>query len=1469
VVRVRIDANPAAGVFQFGSGYIISPGLVLTAGHVLSLNRDLPPVRGARCEVLAGLGPWEAGEVVWASSQDRDMALVRVPGIGGNVTPTRFGVLVGTRWLEWRAVGFPAASLTDCGRDKEDAKGEVSPVTQAESGQLGLTIGSREAKSFSPDRTGWAGMSGASVFCGELLVGVITRDSGSYDRSLIATRVDTIARDPALTAILGGELRLEPVTGGLGADIRGCRRRRRFDGLLREEAANFGGRGAALVALRAFLASPGDRGLVVEAPAGYGKTALLANLVGSHRFEHAYHFFLSDDVETVTERGFLANLVEQLAALAGADSDTRFDDIAWLQGLSSELAEALPPGRHALVVDGLDEVPWDAAAYISQLQACGLRTLVSERWTGRRSALGNQRHDSYRLPGLNRDDIVQVLEAVSVSADGDLADLVDDIERVARGTHAEFGGADPFMVRFVAEDLAAGHGSEVRLRQSPPGVEAYIDRWFDAILKSATAHPASLWVVRLLASARGPLGTADLEALVPVFPNQILRPTVSEMVAPMRRHLIEEQAGYRLSHPRLADLVRRRSDADADERRLIEYCQRWPVHRSPYALGYLIGHLLQAGNDDAVWHLLADDDGEGSNPWYLAHLEATAEPPGTGGERSDWLRWYLADLDAMARYAKDLPATEGYRAATIRLRAALVRSTFASIARRIPDDLLRLLVADDIRRVGAAMALAQRRPTAGDRAAALVTVAGAAADPADRRAVVREALRAIAELKPQDRAWHLAALATSLDPAETAEAAELLGPLLSGGGIRAAVALGHRMADDERADFLAMVRASVNTADDAVTREGWLAQLADGPESQSTADAFMAACGALEPGAPAPEGLVEAGLALVGQHPAIAPAVLDLITREEEAKQPALLGRLVGEGPDDAVIPCINALLELQSSTERGSALAVAAGRLDAGNTTALLNGVQWDFDELSLVVPGLREPRRAEAAAAVLGYVSNSETTPATVETIARVVGRVSPYLDGPERTRAVRLLEQCATLAPRVPPHEEFAREVIAMVRITTRDGTPVPSVDWRAGISRADVLTLLAVADQPRASARVEAALRAALAVGDAAPAALLLADLARHATGDAREQLAGAALGAALTLEWQTTLASTLRQIIPALPERLLPQVRDAVRRLADTPERAQEVELMLLAQERPLSAAFIEALPDAAGRLETDALRDILSSAAVDLPEATVESIAAALSSRLEAGQQDNQAAQAVQAAIVQLSRAGRLTLRQADMASRGGYALNTVAVLLPTLEHGERDDLAARVVSWAGSLASAAERISVLGALRPAVSSSTSAGVLAQRLDAELADLDLEALTPKQLAAVVPFVSQPASAMGWRRLLNRCGEVGMYDWADWCVALAASAPTAVLPDMLVSLMPAIPAARRHAVGALSAEIATRGDDAAACDAWTVVLEMAEQNLRPEFLQQLQAALPLATRVLGSDMVPIMADAVQRLRASFP
>src|SRR5690349_955912 len=138
VVRLRIDAGDEA--FQFGSGYVVAAGLALTAGHVVTLEEDAAPSVGARCEIKTREADWSRAEVVWASDAERDLALIHAPALATECPPTAWGMLVGTRPREWRAAGYPVASLGPRGRSVEDAWGKVSPVTQAEEQRLGLTV---------------------------------------------------------------------------------------------------------------------------------------------------------------------------------------------------------------------------------------------------------------------------------------------------------------------------------------------------------------------------------------------------------------------------------------------------------------------------------------------------------------------------------------------------------------------------------------------------------------------------------------------------------------------------------------------------------------------------------------------------------------------------------------------------------------------------------------------------------------------------------------------------------------------------------------------------------------------------------------------------------------------------------------------------------------------------------------------------------------------------------------------------------------------------------------------------------------------------------------------------------------------------------------------------------------------------------------------------------------------------------
>ena len=208
VVRTAVPLAASGGLYNLGSGYLIADELVLTAAHVLEFAEGVTAQKGQAADVAYIGNEWQQATVAWVDG-DKDVALLSSPGMRADGM-VRWGRLAGSNPLEWGAVGFPVASVDDAaGRQPEHAYGRVSPISDLGAGRLALTIESREAiGGDSP----WAGLSGAGIFCGDHLVGVVTTDPGAYARSLVGRRVTDFCRDPEFAHLLGG-LPVEDVEG--------------------------------------------------------------------------------------------------------------------------------------------------------------------------------------------------------------------------------------------------------------------------------------------------------------------------------------------------------------------------------------------------------------------------------------------------------------------------------------------------------------------------------------------------------------------------------------------------------------------------------------------------------------------------------------------------------------------------------------------------------------------------------------------------------------------------------------------------------------------------------------------------------------------------------------------------------------------------------------------------------------------------------------------------------------------------------------------------------------------------------------------------------------------------------------------------------------------------------------------------------------------------------------------------------
>lgn len=372
---VQVLASNKMGAERFGSGYQVTGGLVLTAEHVV---RDCVTVRLRFVEGPDQVRTFE-GKVLWAHDK-ADVAIVQLATTTDNLAPVSFGQLASE--MTYDAVGFPRFMLRNAPdgatvfRDSYHASGKCSPLTGRRTGTLGLTV---EPPDKDPDRqhSPWEGMSGAAVFAGGVLVGVISEHHpGGGDNHLTARMVEQWARvEPALLALLPEELdfptpdRLVRVEPGRSWSLNGDCPYPGMRPFTVEESEFFFGRDATVgeVIMRLDAQTTSCTGpLVLVAPSGAGKSSLLqagvlakiraGTIPGSADWKCA--------VFTPT-RDPLAELADQLAAALAVSAERGRQALA--EGSEACVAlvsqilqdgenQATRGGRLLIVVDQLEEL---------------------------------------------------------------------------------------------------------------------------------------------------------------------------------------------------------------------------------------------------------------------------------------------------------------------------------------------------------------------------------------------------------------------------------------------------------------------------------------------------------------------------------------------------------------------------------------------------------------------------------------------------------------------------------------------------------------------------------------------------------------------------------------------------------------------------------------------------------------------------------------------------------------------------------------------------------------------------------------------------------------------------------------------------------------------------------------------------------------------------------------------------------
>jgi tetratricopeptide (TPR) repeat protein len=200
--------------WKCGTGTLLPDGLVLTAAHVLAAGD--PEVR---VRLLTG-GPLLHAEVVWRGNDDAvDAGLLRITdlasGAPAGLPALRWGRLVCDRaGAAVDAVGFPLVRVRNPDgagtyRETEHITGVVQPLGLRKAGLIDIAVDSPPGRNpttagrHPTTREPWSGVSGAGLFCNDVLVGLIVRDEAGFDsRRLSAVPVPALFDDPEFRAAL-------------------------------------------------------------------------------------------------------------------------------------------------------------------------------------------------------------------------------------------------------------------------------------------------------------------------------------------------------------------------------------------------------------------------------------------------------------------------------------------------------------------------------------------------------------------------------------------------------------------------------------------------------------------------------------------------------------------------------------------------------------------------------------------------------------------------------------------------------------------------------------------------------------------------------------------------------------------------------------------------------------------------------------------------------------------------------------------------------------------------------------------------------------------------------------------------------------------------------------------------------------------------------------------------------------------
>lgn len=198
-----------------GSGFLLDSRLVLTSAHLFEGEGG-----AARVAVPGGMGT-RSCRLVWrrydescdAALLEADEDLVR-DATTCRMSDVRWGRTTGlAAWENCEAVGYPRISLRDGMRpDTEQIVGTLKPGSSILRGRYVLDSSHAPPPAAgTPGASPWQGMSGAALFAGEYLIGVVSGDPGQWAHARVeAVPISVVVADAGFQRVVEAVAGLRP-----------------------------------------------------------------------------------------------------------------------------------------------------------------------------------------------------------------------------------------------------------------------------------------------------------------------------------------------------------------------------------------------------------------------------------------------------------------------------------------------------------------------------------------------------------------------------------------------------------------------------------------------------------------------------------------------------------------------------------------------------------------------------------------------------------------------------------------------------------------------------------------------------------------------------------------------------------------------------------------------------------------------------------------------------------------------------------------------------------------------------------------------------------------------------------------------------------------------------------------------------------------------------------------------------------